>query len=339
MQNGCIFMKNNVLGSIGNTPLVLLRRYSSKYVKIFAKLEGANPAGSIKDRISLFMIKDALERKILQRGMEIIEATSGNTGIGLAMISSVLGFRFTAVMPESVSVERRKLLTMYGAQILLTDGTKGTDYAYQYTKDLVLSKKRKYILLNQFENKANVRAHYETTGREIISQLPQVTHFVAGMGTGGTLMGVGQRLKEYKPGIKIIGIEPNKGSKIQGLRNMGNFNPRIYQERKLDNKINIEDEEAFYFARDLFKKEGISVGISSGAALWGALEIAGNIIKNSQGQDSSKNNNNDNANQTIEKKQKNNNREKKDNRYDKTYYIVTVFPDRGDRYISTALFS
>jgi cysteine synthase len=296
-------MKNKtILQTIGNTPIVELKRYSpNSKVKILAKLEGSNPGGSIKDRIAFYMIKDATKKGLLSHSKTIIEATSGNTGIGLAMISAILGYKFVAVMPESVSIERRKLLTAYGAEIVLTDGQKGTNYAIEVAKKMVRENSQQYTMLDQFNNQANVFAHYETTGVEILRDVPTITHFVAGMGTGGTLMGVGKRLKESNSKIQIVGIEPMPGSKIQGLRNMAAYNPPIYVESKLDTKLIIKDDDmAFELARDLFKKEGISVGISSGAALWGAIEIAKKIKRGT---------------------------------------IVTIFPDRGDRYVSTTLFA
>lgn len=289
----------NLLQTIGNTPLVELKRYSTKNVRILAKLEGNNPGGSVKDRISLFMIRDAEKRGLL-KGKELLEPTSGNTGIGLAMIAAIRGYQFTAVMPESVSLERRKLLIAYGAKIVLTDGAKGTNYAIKIARETVKKNKSKYLMLDQFENKANVLAHYRTTGKEIVRQVPEITYFVAGMGTGGTLMGVGKRLKEFNKKVQIIGIEPKAGSKIQGLRNMGELVPGIYDEKKLDNKLlMMDDQPAFELMKDLFKKEGLSVGISSGAAIWGAIEIRKKI---------------------------------------KQGIIVTIFPDRGDRYLSTDLF-
>lgn len=291
---------NSLINTIGNTPAIYLDRYSTKKVKIFAKLEGNNPGGSIKDRIALYMIKEAVKNKLLNQEKTIIEATSGNTGIGLAMLSAVLNYKFTAVMPESVSIERRKILKMYGARIILTDGNKGTDFAYQFVRELIKEEPDKYVMLDQFSNIANVSAHYETTGMEIIKKVPNITHFTAGMGTGGTLMGVGKRLKNYNSLIQVVGIEPKIGSKIQGLRNMSNFIPAIFDVKHLDDKLTIEDTAAFQLARDLFKKEGLSVGISSGAVLWGAMEVTKKI---------------------------------------KEGIIVTVFPDRGDKYLSTGLFS
>lgn len=291
---------NTLLQTIGNTPVVELKKYSSKNVKILAKLEGNNPGGSVKDRIALFMIKDAQRKGLLMQGSEIIEATSGNTGIGLAMLSVVFGYKFTAVMPESASIERRKLLEAYGAKIILTDGEKGTNYAIEVAQKIVKENK-KYIMLDQFNNLSNIKAHYKATGVEIVRDVPKITHFVAGMGTGGTLMGAGKRLKEYRDNIQVVGIEPKPFSTIQGLRNMKAYTPAIYTESMLDKKLFIPDDKlAFDLARDVFKKEGISVGISSGAALWGAIEVSKKI---------------------------------------KSGVIVTLFPDRGDRYVSTALFN
>jgi len=295
-------MKNiTILQTIGNTPIVELKRYSpSPKVKILAKLEGNNPGGSVKDRIALYMISDARKRRLLSQDKKIIEPTSGNTGIGLAIISAIFGYKFVAVMPESVSIERRKLLAAYGAEIVLTDGEKGTNYAIEVVKKMVAENPKQYVMLDQFSNRANVLAHYETTGLEIVKDVPNITHFVAGMGTGGTLMGVGKRLKELNNKIQIVGIEPMPDSKIQGLRNMTAYKPPIFDEKKLDSKLAITDDEiAFELARDLFKKEGISVGISSGAALWGAIKVAKSISSG---------------------------------------IVVTLFPDKGDKYLSTALF-
>jgi len=284
-----------LLQTIGNTPMVELSRYSpSPKIKILAKLEGSNPGGSIKDRIAFYMIKNAENKGLIKPDKIIIEPTSGNTGIGLAMISAIKKYKFIAVMPESVSVERQKILKKYGAEIIFTDGSKGTNYAIEFAHHLIKNEK-KYLMIDQFNNPANILAHYQTTGVEIVNQVPKITYFVAGMGTGGTLMGVGKRLKEFNKNIKIIGIEPMPGSKIQGLRNMKAYTPSIYDEKKLDGKLDIKDESAFELMNDLFKNEGLSVGISSGAALWGAIEIAKKI---------------------------------------KSGTIVTIFPDRGDRYLS-----
>lgn len=286
--------------TIGNTPIIELKRYApNSRIKIFAKLEGTNPGGSVKDRVALFMIRSAQARKLFEKSHELFEPTSGNMGIGLAMLAAAFGYKFTAVIPESVSIERRKLLKLYGAQIILTDGAGGTNYAIQTAREIIASKKHNYIMLDQFTNPANVAAHYHTTGAEIVNDIPELTHFVAGMGTGGTLMGVGKRLKEYNKNMKIIGVEPKAGSKIQGLRNMTAYTPEIFSKNALDETLNLTDDEpALELARDLFKKEGISVGMSCGAALWGALQIAQRI---------------------------------------QSGIIATIFPDRGDRYVSTQL--
>ncbi|MBD3329803.1 cysteine synthase [Candidatus Dojkabacteria bacterium] len=292
----------NILDLIGNTPLIELSHYSpSSKVRIFAKLEGNNPGGSIKDRVAKYLMMDAEEKGLVKKSNTIIEATSGNTGIGLAMVSSVLGYKFVAVMPESASLERRKILKQFGAEIILTDGKKGTNYSFEVARKLLNNDPGKYVMLNQYENNSNVLAHYETTASEIIEQLPTVTHFVTGLGTGGTITGTGTRLKQYKQEIQVMGVEPKENSRIQGLRNMKKYSPPIFNKEILDKNIMIEnDEEVFKLARELPMKEGISVGISSGASLWGALQIANNIKEGN---------------------------------------IVTIFPDRADRYVSTELFN
>lgn len=291
---------NNILDTIGNTPTVELKNFSPKPgVKIFAKLEGGNPGGSIKDRVALKMIEDALEKGLLSKDKILIEATSGNTGIALAMIAAVLGYQFVAVMPDNVSVERTKLLKSFGAEIALTDGSKGTNGAIQVAVEMVEESGGRYIMLDQFNNPANVLAHYETTGAEIIADIPEITAFVAGMGTGGTLTGVGRRLKEYNPSIKIIGIEPPPNTRLQGLRNMEAYSPPVFDPSILDLRLPAPENESFVLARRLYTQEGISVGISSGTALWGAIEYGKTVDEGS---------------------------------------IVTIFPDRGDKYLSTELF-
>lgn len=291
---------NNILDSIGNTPLVKLNYFSTAQAQIFAKLEGNNPGGSVKDRIALSMINQAEKSGILDKDKVIIESTSGNTGIGLAMVAVVKGYKFVAVMSESASIERRKLLKAYGAEIILTDPTKGPNFAIDTARSIA-SEKNNYIILDQYRNEANVNAHYVTTGVEITYDMPEINYFVGGMGTGGTLRGVNKRLKEYNNQIKVIGIQPKAGSKIQGLRNMMAYKPEIFNIEKLDNNLLIEDDEAaFELSREIFKREGISVGMSSGAALWGVLELLkkGHIGK-----------------------------------------FVVLFPDRGDKYLSTELFT
>ncbi|PKN03696.1 cysteine synthase B [Candidatus Dependentiae bacterium HGW-Dependentiae-1] len=290
-----------ILQTIGDTPFVALNRYSPNLqVTILAKLEGSNPSGSVKDRVALSMMLDAQKRGLLNMNKIIMEPTSGNTGIGIAMIAAILGHKFLAVMPASVSIERRKLLTAYGADLHLTDGKGGTNYAIEVARAMIKENPEKYVMLDQFENAANSAAHYETTGFEIMRDIPEITHFVAGMGTGGTLMGVGRRLKEYNKSIAVIGVEPKPGSTIQGLRNMTAYNPPIFKKETLDRTISIDDDEiAFSLARDLFKKEGISVGMSSGAALFGAIQVANEL---------------------------------------KSGVVVTLFPDRADKYVHTKLF-
>lgn len=291
---------SSILDTIGNTPAVELKTFSPKPgVKIYAKLEGGNPGGSIKDRVALQMILDAQERGLLSKDKVLIEATSGNTGIAMAMISGILGYKFVAVMPDNVSVERRKLLRSYGAEITLTDGAKGTNGAIRVAEEMVKESDGQYLMLDQFNNPANVLAHYQHTGAEIIADLPEVTAFVAGMGTGGTLTGVGRRLKEYNPAIRVVGVEPPPVNKLQGLRNMQDYSPPVFDPAVLDFRLTAPDDESFTLARRLSLREGISAGISSGAALWGALEYG----------------------KTVEEG-----------------VIVTIFPDRGDKYVSTELF-
>lgn len=291
---------NNILDTIGNTPTVELKTFNPKPgVRIFAKLEGGNPGGSIKDRIALKMVKDAVEKEILSRDRILIEATSGNTGIALAMICSILGYRFVAVMPDNVSVERTKILKSYGAEIVLTEGALGTNGAIQVASEMVERDGDTYLMLDQFKNPANILAHYETTGAEIINDVPEITAFVAGMGTGGTLTGVGKRLKEYNPGIKIIGVEPPPNTRLQGLRNMKDYIPPVFEPGILDLRLPAPEDESFELARKLYITEGISAGISTGAALWGALEFSKTVNEG---------------------------------------FIVTIFPDRGDKYLSTELF-
>jgi cysteine synthase len=289
------------LGLIGNTPVVEIRRLNPhRKVRIFAKLEGHNPGGSVKDRICKAMIEAAERQGLLRAGGErvLLEATSGNTGIGLAMIAAVRGYPFVAVLPESTSLERRKILSAFGARFILTDGAKGTNWAIEVASRLVREDPR-YLMLDQFNNPANPEAHYRTTAPEILRDVPEISHFVAGMGTGGTLMGVARYMREHRPGVTVVGLEPMAGSAIQGLRNMASYVPSIYQESALDEKIALDDEEAFQVARELARVEGLFVGISSGAALWGALKLAERIPEGT---------------------------------------IVVLFPDGGEKYLSTRLF-
>jgi len=292
-----------VLDSIGNTPLIKLESLNTNpRVMILAKLEGNNPGGSVKDRIAYYMIKGAEEEERIKKGDTILEATSGNTGIGLAMVSAALGYRVVLVMPECVSLERRKILEAFGAEIVLSPGNEGTDGAIKLAGRLRDESPGKYFMPNQFDNPANIRAHYETTGREIIDQTNgDVDVFVAGMGTTGTLMGAGKRLKEFNRTIAVVGVEPFLGHKIQGLKNMQeSIVPKIYDPAFPDEIIRVNDDEAFTTTRHLALQEGVFAGMSSGAAVFGALTMAKRIEHGT---------------------------------------IVVILPDRGDRYLSTALFT
>ena len=293
-------VQNNILEAIGNTPIVKITKLNTnRDVEIYAKLEGHNPGGSIKDRTAYYLIKDAEERGLLKNDKIILEPTSGNTGIGLALVCAFKGLKCTIVLPESVSVERRKILRAFGAELILSPGKEGTDGAIDLANEILKKNPDKYIMLDQFNNPANIKAHYETTGKEILEQLSEkkIDYFVAGIGTSGTIMGAGQRLKEKFPDIKIIAVEPTLHHSIQGLKNlMESHIPGIFDRNKIDDILTITDEEAFNYTTLLAKKEGIFVGISSGAALAGCLKIATKINKG---------------------------------------VIVTIFPDNGYKYLST----
>ena len=248
----------NILSAIGNTPIVELTNLNNNSnVRIFGKLEGANPGGSVKDRPALYMITKAEESGKLTHDKIILEPTSGNTGIALAMIGAAKGYKVTLVMPKCVSIERQRILEAFGAEIILTPGCDGTDGAIIKAHNLLEGEPRKYFMTNQFENENNVLAHYETTGPEIYAQTNgQVDVFVAGMGTTGSLMGIGCFLKEKKPEVKIVGVEPTEGHTIQGLKNMKEcIVPKIFNPGIIDDKITIEDDKAFETARLLATKE------------------------------------------------------------------------------------
>ena len=288
--------------AIGNTPLVELTRLAAGLpVRIFAKLEGNNPGGSVKDRPAWYMVKKAEENGLLSPGKTILEPTSGNTGIALAMIGAARGYRVKLVMPACVSMERRAVLEAYGAEVVLSKACQTTDGAIRLAHQIFADDPDRYYMPNQYANPNNPLAHYETTGPEIFRQTAgEIDVFVAGMGTSGTLMGTGRFLREAKPGVRIVGIEPRLGHKVQGLKNMREaIVPEIYHEEELDEKLTVEDEDAFETARRLALEEGIFVGMSSGAAMAGALKVA-------QGMASG--------------------------------VIVVLLPDRGDRYLSTSLF-
>jgi cysteine synthase B len=292
----------NIINAIGNTPLIELRNINgNKKVKILGKFEGSNPGGSVKDRPALYMIVKAEESGELTKDKTIVEPTSGNTGIALAMIGAAKGYRVKLFMPECVSSERRAILTALNATVELTPAPEGTDGAIRRAHEYIGIHTKECYMPNQFDNKYNVIAHYETTGPEIWKQTNgEVDVFLAGIGTSGTLMGTGKYLKEKKPGIRIIGVEPNEKHNIQGLKNLNeSIVPKIYNSRHHDEKMNISDEEAFEMTRILATREGLFLGMSSGAAVACALKVANNMDRGT---------------------------------------IVTILPDRGDRYLSTSLF-
>jgi [CysO sulfur-carrier protein]-thiocarboxylate-dependent cysteine synthase len=267
--------------AIGNTPLVELPSFSSQPgVRIWAKLEGANPSGSVKDRIALAMFEAAEASGELFPGTErvIIEPTSGNTGIALAMLARRRGYRFLAVLPENVSVERRQLLQLYGAGLEYTPGELGSNGAIRRAQQLLDAHPDRFYMPYQYANPANPGAHYATTAPEILRDLPEITHFVAGLGTGGTLTGTGRRLKEDKPGVQVIAAEPHPGDGVQGLRSLDEgFIPPVLDRTVLDRKILVTSDDALILTRRLAEKEGIFAGISSGAVLHAALRVARNL--------------------------------------------------------------
>ena len=333
----------NILKTIGNTPLVKIEKLNPKHgvhpvksaeggaeqfngvnpvksdevgispkaklfnrVNIFAKLEGFNPSGSVKDRVALAMIEQAEKAGILTKDKTIIEPTSGNTGISLAMIGAVKEYKVKIVMPESMSVERRKMLKVFGVEFTLVKEEEWRDGAIKFVKSLA-EKDKNLVLLNQYENGMNSEIHYKTTGQEIIEQIDEyfggqgkIDFFVAGIGTGGTITGIGKKLKEKYPAIKIIGVEPHPKTKIQGLKSLEEgYVPPILDLSVIDEKIIVEDEPAFEMTRKLAQKEGIFAGISSGAVMSVAQEIAKKIPQGN---------------------------------------IVTIFPDRGEKYLSAKVF-
>ena len=293
---------DNILQTIGNTPLVKINLLNpNPNVTISAKIEGNNPTGSIKDRIALKMIDQAEAEGTLVKGKTIIEPTSGNTGIGLAMIGTVKGYEVEIVMSEAVSIERRKMIQSFGATVTLTAPDLGTDGAIVRARELVAAHPEKYFMPDQFSNQYNKMAHYKTTAEEIWKQTNgKIDYFVSSLGTSGTIMGVGRALKENNPRIKIVEAHPVKGHYIQGLKNMEEaIVPSIYDPSQIDETIMVETETAFEMTRQIVKKEGIFVGMSSGAAMYAALQVAKKI---------------------------------------ESGRIVVIFPDRGEKYLSTNLF-
>ncbi len=285
---------------IGNTPVVKLTKVTPRNprVEIYAKMEGFNPCSSVKDRIAKYMIEGAEKRGELTPDKTIVEASSGNTGIGLAMVAAYKGYRLKIVMPESMSVERRRVMQAFGAEVILTPAEEGMNGAIARAEEM--GREPGYYHPNQFANPDNVRAHYEGTGEEILRQVEDIDVLVAGIGTGGTITGVGKRLREAYPDITVVGVEPYPKSLIQGLRNLQDFLPPILDLSVIDRKINVEDGCAFNTVRVLANIEGLFVGMSSGAAVHAALQVAEEMKKGR---------------------------------------VVVILPDRGDRYLSTDCFA
>lgn len=270
---------NNALDLIGNTPILNLKE--AGYPNVFVKLEKANPGGSIKDRAALYMINGAEEKGILNKDSVLVEATSGNTGIALAMAGKLKGYKVIIIMPDTMSIERRQLVKAFGAELILTEGAKGMAGSIEKANEL-LDKNPNYICLGQFDNEDNPRAHYETTGPEILKEVKDVSTIVAGIGSGGTIVGAGKFLKEKNKEIKVIGIEPksspliteNKSGphKIQGIG--ANFIPKIYDKDIVDKVITVSDEDSYETVRLIANKLGILIGISSGANIFGAMKLS-----------------------------------------------------------------
>lgn len=300
---------NNIYETIGRTPIVKLNNLDlGDSADIFVKLEAFNPSGSVKDRASLYMIEKAEKEGLLKKGGTIIEPTSGNTGIGLAMIGAAKGYKVILVMPDTMSIERRKLMKSYGAEIVLTEGKDGMLGSVNLAEKL--ANENGYFIPNQFSNESNKIAHYETTSVEILEDFDgKLDAFVAGVGTGGTISGVGKRLKEHDKEILNIAVQPEKSQVLtgntpapHGIQGLGaNFIPDIFEKDVVDEIISIKDEDAFKYARILGKEEGILAGISSGANLAAAITIAKRLGKGKK--------------------------------------VVVVLPDTGERYLSTALFT
>jgi cysteine synthase B len=263
-----------ILEAIGNTPLVELRRISPKpAVRIFAKLEGVNPTGSLKDRIARYMVEAAERSGALTKDKIILEPTSGNTGIALAMVARLKGYKVKVVVPDNVTVERRQLMELFGAEILCSDGSQGTNGSIKLAQQL--AEDPRYFMPYQYGNPANPLAHYETTAAEILRDCPEVDVLVAGLGTGGTLMGCARRLKEHNPRIRVVAVEPHPGDLVQGLRSLDEgFIPPILDPSLLDSKIIVDSRCAFAATKDLTTKEGIFAWVSSGAVIHCAIRVA-----------------------------------------------------------------
>jgi cysteine synthase B len=265
---------DSLLDSLGRTPLVGLPHLSpAPDVRLWAKLEDRNPTGSVKDRAAFYMVEQAEKDGLLQPGSIILEPTSGNTGISLAMVAKLRGYQLTVVMPENTSAERRQLLEMYGATIIYSPAAGGSNEAVRVAKRLS-AEHPDWVMLYQYGNEANARAHYETTGPELLSDLPEITHFVAGLGTTGTLMGTGRFLREHVPDIKIVAAEPRYGELVYGLRNVDEgFVPELYDESVLTTRFSVSSADALAATRELLNAEGIFAGISAGCALHAARAL------------------------------------------------------------------
>lgn len=272
-------INNNVLDMIGNTPMIKLNNIGNS--NLYVKLEKYNPAGSIKDRAVYYMVENLEKNGLLKKGDVLVEATSGNTGIALAMVGKLKGYKVIIIMPETMSMERRQLVKAFGAELILTEGSKGMNGSIEKLNDL-LKENKNYVNLGQFENEDNPRIHYEATGPEIYKELPDVDVVIAGIGSGGTISGIGKFLKEQNENVKVIGIEPKSSPlitqkkagahKIQGIG--ANFIPKNYDENIVDKVITVSNEDAFEIVRLMANKLGILVGISSGANIFGSIEIS-----------------------------------------------------------------
>jgi cysteine synthase B len=285
---------------IGNTPLVELEHIpKNPQVKIFCKLEGQNPGGSVKDRAAFFMIKQALNRGEIQKGSRLVEATSGNTGIALAMMAQLLGVEMTLIMPDNSTRERVVSMEAYGATVVLTPADKTIEFSREVAEEM--AEKKGYFMLNQFANPDNFMSHYHTTGPEIWRDTEQkITHFVSAMGTTGTIMGVSKYLKEQNPNIQIVGTQPTDGSSIPGIRRWSpEFLPKIFDPSRVDRTLDVSEADAVMMTRRMAKEEGIMAGMSSGGALQAALQVAESL---------------------------------------EAGVIVCITCDRGDRYLSSTLF-
>ena len=294
----------SVLHLVGNTPLLELTKVTagiSSRVRVFAKLEGFNPGGSVKDRPALKMVAEGLRSGLLAPGKTILDSTSGNTGIALALVGAVLGYPVELVIPANVSIERKKIIAAYGARMIFSSPLEGSDGAIRLCRQILHESPERYFKPDQYFNEANPQAHYETTGPEIWAQTQgKISHFVAGIGTGGTIMGTGRYLKERNPQVQVLAVEPDDAFHgLEGLKHMASsIVPGIYHEKELDGKIPVSTESAYDSVYRLGREEGVLVGQSSGAAIWAALKVA----------------------RTLEEG-----------------VVVTLFPDFGDKYLSTNL--